>query len=149
MSVTCVRNKLAVDGGPPVRQHPFPGWPYFDDDDCSVVSAVLQSGKVNYWTGEQGVLFEKEFALATERKYAVALANGTVALELALYALGIGPGDEVIVTSSTFIASASCVVMRGATPVMADVDPVSQNITADTLRRAITAKTKAIIAVHL
>src|SRR5882724_1426786 len=116
-------------------------WPYFDGDDCSVVSAVLQSGKVNYWTGEQGVLFEKEFALATERKYAVALANGTVALELALYALGIGPGDEVIVPSRTFIASASCIAMRGATPVVADVDPISQNITAETMRSVISPKT--------
>ncbi|TYO92285.1 DegT/DnrJ/EryC1/StrS family aminotransferase [Desulfallas thermosapovorans] len=79
----------------------------------------------------------------------MALANGTVVLELALYALGIGPGDEVIVTSRTFIASASCAVMRGATPVMADVDPVSQNITAETIAKCVTPRTRAIIAVHL
>ena len=109
----------------------------------------LRSGKVNYWTGEEGRRFEEEFAAFTGSKHAIALANGTVALELALYALGIGPGDEVVVTSRSFIASASCVVMRGATPVMADVDPNSQNITADTISAALTPRTRAIIAVHL
>ena len=107
------------------------------------------SNKVNYWTGTEGREFEKEFAAQCGVKHAVALSNGTVALELALYALEIGPGDEVITTSRTFIASASCIVMRGAVPVIADVDRVSQNITADTIRDLITPKTKAIIAVHL
>ena len=110
---------------------------------------TLRSGKVNYWTGDEGRQFEAEYAASLGCKHAVVVANGTVALELALYALGIGPGDEVIVTSRTFIASASCVVMRGATPVMADIDRDSQNITADTVRAVITPRTKAIIAVHL
>lgn len=141
--------KLAIGGGTPVRTQPLAPWPYFADDEISAVTAILKSGKVNYWTGEEGRPFEKEFAAFTGCNYAIALANGTVALELALYALGIGEGDEVITTSRTFIASASCAVMRGARPVMADVDPVSQNITAETIKAVITPKTKAIIAVHL
>lgn len=128
---------------------PFPTWPYFAADEIEAVTAVLRSGKVNYWTGEEGHLFEREFANYVGSRHAVCVANGTVALELALWALGIGPGDEGITTSRTFIASASCVVMRGARPVCVDVDRNSQNITADTIRRAITPRTKAIIAVHL
>ncbi len=142
-------SKLAVNGGKPIRTTPFAAWPYFSEDEISAASAVLKSGQVNYWTGQEGRSFENEFARFAGCKYAVSLANGTVALELALYALGIGPGDEVIVTSRTFIASASCAVMRGAIPVMADVDPVSQNITAQTIAAALTPGTRAIIAVHL
>ena len=141
--------KLSIDGGTPVRTQPCAPWPYFADDEISAVTATLKSGKVNYWTGAEGRIFEKEFAAFTGCNYAIALANGTVALELALYALGIGEGDEVITTSRTFIASASCAVMRGAKPVIADVDAVSQNITSETIRAVITSKTKAIIAVHL
>lgn len=133
----------------PVRKSPWPPWPCFGQDEIDAVVAVLQSGRVNYWTGEQGRQFEQEFAEFCGCRYAVALANGTVALELALYALGIGPGDEVVTTSRTFIASASAIVMRGATPVIADVDPVSQNLTADTVRKVLTSRTRALIAVHL
>jgi hypothetical protein len=127
----------------------FPSWPHFEPDEVEAAAAVLRSGKVNYWTGEEGRLFEAEFAQATGTKHAVCVANGTLALELALHALGIGRGDEVITTSRTFIASASCIVMRGARPVCVDVDPDSQNITAGTIERAITPRTRAIIAVHL
>jgi dTDP-4-amino-4,6-dideoxygalactose transaminase len=127
----------------------FAPWPHFADDEIAAAAAVLRSGKVNYWTGTEGRLFENEFASYTDCKYAVALANGTVALELALQALGIGVHDEVIVTCRTFIASASCAVLRGARPVMADIDPESQNITAETVRAVMTPKTRAIIAVHL
>ena len=127
----------------------FPSWPHFEPDEVEAAAAVLRSGKVNYWTGEEGRLFEEEFAQATGTKHAVCVANGTLALELALHALGIGRGDEVITTSRTFIASASCIVMRGARPVCVDVDPDSQNITAGTIERAITPRTRAIIAVHL
>src|SRR5271165_4220461 len=144
-----VSSKLVIDGGRPVRTAPFPAWPHFDEDEIEAVSAVLRSGKVNYWTGEEGRLFEREFAAYAGTKHAIAVANGTVALELALYTLGIGSGDEVIIPSRTFIASASCVAMRGATPVTADVDRESQTITAETVRKAITPRTKAIIAVHL
>jgi dTDP-4-amino-4,6-dideoxygalactose transaminase len=127
----------------------FAPWPYFDGDEIEAAAAVLRSGRVNYWTGQEGRLFEAEFAQATGTKHAICLANGTLALELALHALGIGRGDEVITTSRTFIASASCVAMRGARPVCADVDPHSQNITAETIERAITPRTRAIIVVHL
>ena len=132
------------------REHlEFAPWPHFEPDEIEAAAAVLRSGKVNYWTGQEGRLFEAEFAQATGTKHAICVANGTLALELALQALGIGRGDEVITTSRTFIASASCVAMRGARPVCVDVDPDSQNITAETIERAITPRTRAIIAVHL
>lgn len=142
-------DQLAVEGGQPIRKCPFATWPSFERDDIEAAVSVLRSGKINYWTGEEGRLFEKEFAAFTGCKYGVAVANGTVALELALYSLGIGPGDEVIVPSRTFIASASCAVMRGATPVIADVDVSSQNLTADTIRPLLTPRTKAVVTVHL
>ncbi len=141
--------KLAIDGGRPVRTDPLPAWPQFDAAEVKAVSAVLRSGRVNYWTGDEGRLFEQEFATYTGTKYAIAVANGTAALELALYALGIGPGDEVICPCRTYIASASCIAVRGARPLTVDVDYESQNLTAETVRQAITARTKAIIAVHL
>ncbi len=141
--------QLAVAGGTPLRTRPFPPWPVFDEEQIAAVTAVLRSGKVNYWTGDETRQFEREFAQAVGCQYAVALANGTVALELALHALGINPGDEVIVTCRSFMASASCCLSRGAIPVFADVDPESQNATADTIRAALTPRTRAIIAVHL
>jgi dTDP-4-amino-4,6-dideoxygalactose transaminase len=141
--------QLAVDGGQPLRERPFAPWPHFTPDEIEAAVSVLESGRVNYWTGQQGHLFEKEYAESIGTKYAVAVANGTVALELALYATGIGPGDEVIVTSRSFVASASCVVVRGAIPVFADVDPDSQNITADSIARVLSPHTRAIVAVHL
>jgi len=140
---------LAFDGGTPVRRTPFAPWPHFCEEQIEAVTAVLRSGKINYWTGEITRQFEREFAEFAGCKYAVALANGTVALELALYTLGLGPGDEIIVTSRSFIASASCAVIRGAIPVFADVDRSSQNITADTIRQVLTPRTRALIAVHL
>jgi dTDP-4-amino-4,6-dideoxygalactose transaminase len=104
---------------------------------------------VNYWTGSEVRCFEQEFAQAVGCRHAVALANGSVALELALHSLGIRPGDEVVVTARSFIASAACCVLRGARPVFADVDPISQNIGADSIRAALGPRSKAIIAVHL
>lgn len=127
----------------------FLSWPTFAEEEVAKATQVLTSGKVNYWTGEEGKLFEAEYAKATGTRHAVALMNGTVALEAALAALEIGPGDEVITTCRTFIASASCVVMRGATPILADVDAVSQNITADSIKKVLSPRTKAIIVVHL
>ncbi|WP_455212380.1 DegT/DnrJ/EryC1/StrS family aminotransferase [Kaarinaea lacus] len=124
-------------------------WPYYSDEEISAAVSVLRSGQVNYWTGDECRQFEQEFARFCNARYAVAVANGTVALELALRALGIGPGDEVIVPSRTFIASASCVVNCGAHPVFADVDPVSQTLTANTIQQVLSPRSKAIIAVHL
>lgn len=127
----------------------FAPWPTFADEEVEAVERVLRSGKVNYWTGDEARRFEVEYAAAVGRRHGIALANGTVALELALYAFGIGEGDEVVTTSRTFIASASAAVMRGATPVIADVDADSQNVTADTLAACLTPRTRALIVVHL
>jgi dTDP-4-amino-4,6-dideoxygalactose transaminase len=127
----------------------FSSWPDFSKEEATAVHDVLLSNRVNYWTGTQCREFEKAFAAWVGTEFAVALANGTLALDLALKALEIGPGDEVIVTSRTFIASVSCIVLAGATPVFADVDRDSQDITADSIRAVLTARTKAIICVHL
>ena len=127
----------------------IPPWPSYDEDEISAALQVLKSGQVNYWTGQEGRKFEEEYAAFVGAEYAVALMNGSVALEAALIALGLTPGDEVVVTCRTFIASASCIILRGGRPVMADVDPVSQNITATTIAAALTPRTKGIIAVHL
>jgi len=127
----------------------FASWPAFATDEIDAVARVLASGKVNYWTGGECAAFEQEFAAACQRSHAISLANGTLALELALYSLGIGPGDEVVVPSRTFIATASCVIARGARPVVADVDPDSGNLTAETLEAALTPRTRAVIPVHL
>jgi dTDP-4-amino-4,6-dideoxygalactose transaminase len=128
---------------------PFSPWPSFTKEEANTVANVVLSNKVNYWTGTECREFEKEFALWSESKYAIALANGTVALDLALKGLDIGPGDEVIVTPRTFIASISCVISAGATPIFADVDPESGNISPAGIAAAITPKTKAVICVHL
>lgn len=127
----------------------LPPWPHFDEEMLEAAHRVLRSGKVNYWTGAEGREFECEFAGYTGSRYAIALANGTIALEIPLRALGIGPGDEVIVTPRTFVASASCPMLVGATPVFADVDPESGNLTADSIEAVLTPKTKAVIVVHL
>lgn len=132
-----------------MRRGSLSPWPHFDEAEIEGVARVLRSGKVNYWTGTECRAFEEEFADHCQVEFAVSVANGTVALELALHALGIGPADEVIVSPRTFMASVSCIVMRGAVPVFADVDPVSQTTTAETIRVVLTPRTKAIIAVHL
>ncbi|MFS0739841.1 DegT/DnrJ/EryC1/StrS aminotransferase family protein [Brevundimonas sp. 3P9-tot-E] len=128
---------------------PFSPWPSFTNEETDAVASVLVSNRVNYWTGDLCRQFEVRFAEWTGTKHAVALMNGTVALDIALKALNIGPGDEVITTSRTFIASASCIVTAGALPIFADVDPDSQNITAETIRAVLTPRTRAIICVHL
>ncbi|WOH38970.1 DegT/DnrJ/EryC1/StrS aminotransferase family protein [Thalassotalea fonticola] len=133
----------------------FSPWPSFLQEEADKASSVLLSNKVNYWTGQEGREFEREFAAFTDSKNAIALSNGTLALDLALVALGIGARnggsdtDEVIVTSRTFLASASAIVTAGARPVFADVDANTQNITNYTVSDVLTSNTKAIIAVHL
>ena len=111
----------------------FTPWPNFTEEEANAARDVILSNKVNYWTGQECRQFEKEFAAWAQTDYAVALANGTVALDVALKALGVGRGDEVVVTPRTFLASASCIVNAGAVPVFADVDRDSQNITAETI----------------
>jgi len=128
---------------------PFVLWPFFTQEEADTIQKVLLSNKVNYWTGVEGRNFEREFSETCRVNHAVVVANGTVALELALEALGINHGDEVITSCYTFIASASAIVMRGAIPIVADIDPHSLNITANTIHPHITSRTKAIIAVHL
>ena len=127
----------------------FSPWPSFTQEEADAVSQVLLSNKVNYWTGTECRNFEKEFAAWAGADYAVALANGTLALDVALQAMGIGEGDEVIVTPRSFIASVSTVVNAGAIPVFADVDNNTGNVSATTIAPKITDKTKAIICVHL
>jgi dTDP-4-amino-4,6-dideoxygalactose transaminase len=128
---------------------PFSPWPSFSEEEANAVRDVILSNKVNYWTGQECREFEEEFAAWAGSEYAIALANGTVALDLALQALGIGTGDEVVVTPRTFLASVSSIVNAGAIPIFADVDCESQNITAETIRAVLTPRTRAIICVHL
>ena len=149
MNPAVLKGVLALHGGMPVRNKRLPAWPYFAEDEIATVADVMRSGSVNYCTGEQGRQFESEFADACCTKHAVAVANGTVALELALRCLGIRPGDHVITSSRTFFASASCIAMWGATPIFANVDRDSQNITVDTIRAVLTPETRAILVVHL
>lgn len=127
----------------------FSPWPSFTEQEANAVRDVVLSNKVNYWTGQECRVFEKEFAAWVNARYAVALANGTLALDLALKALGIGPGDEVVVTPRTFIASISCVVNAGAVPVFADVELDSGNLSAETIAKVLSPRTRAVICVHL
>jgi len=127
----------------------FSSWPLFSEEEADAVKNVLLSNKVNYWTGNECREFEKEFAVWSNSKYAIALGNGTLALDSAFKALDIGVGDEVIVTARTYIASVTSIVNAGASPIFADVDLNSQNITPETIRSMITSKTKAIVCVHL
>jgi dTDP-4-amino-4,6-dideoxygalactose transaminase len=127
----------------------LPIWPSFSAEEIALVNEVLQSGRVNYWTGTNGKAFEQEFAAYSGVDFGVAVANGSVGLTAALKALNIGSGDEVIVTPRSFIASVSAIAMEGATPVFAEVDEDSQNITAESIRAVISSNSKAIICVHL
>jgi dTDP-4-amino-4,6-dideoxygalactose transaminase len=130
-------------------QTTLPPWPNYSSDEARAVADVIASNRVNYWTGEECRKFEAEYAAWCGSEKAIALSNGTVALDVALKAVGVGYGDEVIVTPRTFIASISCVVTAGAIPVFADVDLDSGNIAPETIASKITSKTKVIIPVHL
>jgi dTDP-4-amino-4,6-dideoxygalactose transaminase len=142
-------DRLAMDGGVPIRSHPLPAWPQFSEEEIAKAEAILRSEKVNYWTGTECRQFETEFAAYHGMKYGIALANGTLALELAMRVLRIGSEDEVIVTPRSYFASASCIAINGAVPVFADIDPDSQNVTAATIAPHITSRTKALLIVHL
>jgi len=124
-------------------------WPTYEQDEIEAVEHVLISGNVNYWTGEEGRKFETEFASYTGSNFSVAMSNGTVALEALLSAIDLKPGDEVIVSPRTFIASVSCVITQGGIPVFADVDRRSGNLSAETIEPKINSHTKAIVVVHL
>ncbi len=128
---------------------PFTPWPSYTPEEAKAVSNVILSNRVSYWTGMECKHFEQEFSDYIGTTHAIALANGTLALEGAMLALNVSNGDEVIVSPRSFMASASCVITAGATPVFADVDRDTQNISAETIQKVLTNKTKAIIVVHL
>jgi dTDP-4-amino-4,6-dideoxygalactose transaminase len=141
--------KLAIDGGKPSVQGKLPGWPQFDEKAIKAVRKVLESGKVNYWTGPKGMKFESKFAEWQGSKYAISVTNGTAALHVALTALGIGPGDEVIVPSYTFIASSFSIVQAGAIPRFADVNIDDHCISVESAEKLVNERTRAIMPVHL
>ncbi len=140
---------LAIDGGPKTVTNKLTGWPKFSEEAIAAVEAVMRSGKVNYWTGPKGMEFEKKFAAWQGSKYAISVNSGTSALHVAMAALGIGPGDEVIVPSYTFIATGFSVVQAGAIPRFADVNLDDHCISIASAEKLVTARTKAIIPVHL
>jgi len=141
--------QLAIDGGPKAVTNKLAGWPQFDEKAITAVQDVLRSGKVNYWTGPKGMEFERKFADWQGSKYAISASSGTAALHIALSALGIGPGDEVIVPSYTFIASSFSVVQAGAVPRFADVNLDDHCISVGSAEKLVNERTKAIMAVHL
>lgn len=140
--------RLAIDGGEPVISRSLGVWPFVEPDDIDRVRAVLESNRLNYWTGTRGLAFEA----ALQSRFGcrgIAMANGTVTLETALRVLGVGPGDEVIVPARTFIATASAVAMLGARPVVCDVELDSGNMSVATVQPLVTERTKALIPVHV
>lgn len=141
--------RLAIEGGPKAVTNKLAGWPQFDDKAVKAVKEVLRSGKVNYWTGPKGMEFERKFADWQGSKYAISASSGTAALHIALSALGIGPGDEVIVPSYTFIASSFSIVQAGAIPRFADVNIDDHCISVKSAEKLVNERTKAIMAVHL
>lgn len=144
-----ISQKLAIDGGPKAVTNKLVGWPNFDENAIRAVEQVLRSGKINYWTGPKGMEFEKRFAAWQGSKFGISVATGTAALHVALSALGIGPGDEVIVPSYTFIATSFSVVQAGAVPRFADVNLEDHCISVASAEKLVTKRTKAIIPVHL
>lgn len=141
--------RLAVDGGEPLRRRPFAPWPVLPERAVDAAAEVLRSGRLTYWAGPHGRELEAEYAHGLGRAHGIAVANGTLALELGLRAFGIGPGDEVVVPARTFIATASAVVAVGAIPVVADIDPLTGVLTVETVRASLTPRTRAVIPVHL
>jgi len=138
--------KLAIEGGTPVRETLLPyGHQWIDEADIEAVIQVLRSAWIT--TGPKVTEFEEAFAKFVGAKYAVAVSSGTAALHAAMYAIGIKPGDEVIVPAMTFAATANCVVFLGGSPVFVDVDPETLLIDPDQVEAKITPRTKAVIAV--
>jgi len=140
---------LAINGGPKVRTKPFPPWPALGDEDVSAVADALRSGRLTQLSGGAVTAFEEAFAAWNGARHCVAMSSGTTAIHTALAALDVGPGDEVIVPAHTFIASATPALHQRATPVFADVDPDTYCLSPESVAERITARTKAIIAVHL
>ncbi len=143
------KEDLAINGGKPVNTEPFPTWPSFEEETIQAAMEPLRTGKVNYWTGSKGKEFEEKFAAWCGAKFGISTTSGTSALHVALAGLNIGPGDEVIVTSYSFIASSFCVCQAGAIPVFADVQRERHTLDPADIERAITERTRAILPVHL
>jgi len=141
--------ELAIRGGPKAVRNKLVGWPHFSEEAIQSVVDTLRSGKVNYWTGRKGMEFEKRFAEWQGSKYAISVATGTAALHVALTSLGIGPGDEVIVPSYTFIATSFSVVQAGAVPRFADVNLEDHCLSVESAERLVNERTRAIMPVHL
>ncbi|MBI3945873.1 MAG: DegT/DnrJ/EryC1/StrS family aminotransferase [Armatimonadetes bacterium] len=141
--------KLALEGGTPVVTAPFPAWPYFPPEAIEAAMEPLRTGRVNYWTGPIGMEFEQKFADWCGARFGISTSSGTSALHTALAGLGIGPGDEVIVPSYTFIASSFSICQAGAVPVFADVEKESHTLDPDAVAAAVSEKTRAILPVHL
>lgn len=141
--------QLALDGGQPVRTQPFPSWPVFDEGEEKALLSVLHSGQWGMLGGGQVKAFEEKFAAYQQARFGVCVPNGTLALEMALRALGLGPGDEVITTGYTFIATASAALLVGAKPVFVDIEWDTFNLNPSKIEAAITGQTKAILPVHL
>ena len=139
----------AIEGGKPVREKPIEVYPVFTEEEINAVVETLRSGKLTSLTGNKTKIFEEEFSKYLGVKHSIAVMNGTVALHVALRALGIGPGDEVITSPFTFVASASSILHQNAIPVFADIEKDTFNISPESIAERITDKTKAIIAVHL
>ncbi len=149
MSSAVVTQKLAIHGGPKAVTNKLQGWPQFSEEAIRAVEEVLRSGRVNYWTGPRGMEFERRFAAWQGSRFAIAVSSGTAALHVALSALGIGPGDEVIVPSYTFIATSFAVLQAGAIPRFADVNLEDHCISVESAEKLVNKRTKAIIPVHL
>jgi dTDP-4-amino-4,6-dideoxygalactose transaminase len=141
--------ELAINGGSKAVTNQMQGWPCLDENSIKAVEEVLRSGKVNYWTGPKGMEFEKKFAEWQGSKFAINVSSGTAALHVALAALGIGPGDEVIVPSYTFIASSFSIIQAGAIPLFADVNIDDHCISIESSENLVNERTKAIMPVHL
>jgi dTDP-4-amino-4,6-dideoxygalactose transaminase len=140
---------LAINGGKPVRTEPFPAWPVFDEREIEAVSEVARSGKWGCLAGNKVHQFEREFAAFQQARHGICVVNGTAALQIAMRAIGVGSGDEVITTSYTFIATPNAPLSLGAVPVFVDIDPATYEIDATKIEEAITERTKAILPVHI
>ncbi len=141
--------RLAIEGGAPVRERPFPSWPVWGDEERAAVTAVIDSGQWGELTGSRVQAFEDRFAALQDARHGLAVPNGTQALEVALQALGVGAGDEVITSAYTFIATISAMFAVGARPVCVDIDHATNLVDPTAIEAAITSRTKAIVPVHI
>ena len=144
-----MNDKLAINGGKPVRTEPFPAWPVFDEREIEAVTEVVRSGNWGCLAGDKVHQFERAFADFQQAKHGICVVNGTAALQIAMRAIGVGSGDEVITTSYTFIATPNAALSLGAVPVFVDIDPDTYLIDATKIEAAITERTKAILPVHI